>query len=429
MNFLVISSVILMLPKSSSTEIEIYRKDSNCTALDPVVNGFVNTSQSEYQQGDVIQVACNDGYEPHYTNTAQCREFGIIQFTPFTCKIKTCTVPTILSNGFINPFPNTDGLYTINTTITFTCKQNFTLIGVRTMKCLGNNRWAETGTSVCLSDSYMYEFALKKIHEETVKTCALSPMVANAYATPNPDSNNRFPVNTTVTITCEESFMLIGKNTMKCLDDGKWTEEAPFCLASSYTWWYNIGLVAICVTLFIVAIVLISVILCQRHKPLKQTIQPTLTNRDSLAESGIDVNEKDEDESSPMINNVHLADVRQTVIDEKDIHPNDSAYEKEVSHPVRPVDVIPSAPPPKDCNPESIHNTNYTYNIFGNVTHQTENIKAENNDDKNGQKPDRKQPEDEHVPEKTPTEESQTTVVALQETEDGTCKGAKPIIE
>ncbi|XP_053396722.1 uncharacterized protein LOC128556262 isoform X2 [Mercenaria mercenaria] len=335
-------------------ELELQRKqDSNCSVSSTMLNITVNTTHT--QQDGTVGVACEDGYEPHFTNTAQCGEFGIFRFSSPTCE---------------------------------------------------------------------------------VKTCALSPMVANAYVTPNPDSNGRFSINTTVTITCEGSFRLIGASTMKCLGDDKWTGRAPSCIASPYIRWYNVGcyLVATCVALFILAVVLISANLWQHHqriKLIKQMKETSRINSGSSAESGIDVNEVDGDETSPMMKNGHF-----TVIDEKDKDSNYSVSGKEASNPGRPVDVTPSAPPPTDCSSESSpsgvtnHNTNFTYyNLNGNITLQTDNVKTENNDDKNDYKPDRKQPEEEHVPEKTPTEESQTTVVALQETKDRTCKGARPIID
>ncbi|XP_053396729.1 uncharacterized protein LOC123551252 isoform X2 [Mercenaria mercenaria] len=306
------------------------------------------------------------------------------------------------------------------------------------MKCIGNNRWAETGTPVCLADSYMYEFALKKIHEETANSCSLPTKLANGYIKPKPNKDGRFHIGTRVTFSCKEGYTLKGAHTMVCKGNDTWTEdENIFCLKDGYIdtktelelqnkkGWYNVGvgLVAICATLFIV-VVLSFVILWQHHQRIglvKQKKETSRKNSVSSAESGTDVNENDEDETSPMMNNGHV-----TVIDEKDRDSNSSINGKEASNPDRPVDVIPSPPPPTDCNPESNpsgvtnHNTNCTYNIIcGNITNQTD--KVENNDDKNDYKPDRK-PEEEHVTEKTPTEESQTTVVALQETEDGTCK-------
>ncbi|XP_053396723.1 uncharacterized protein LOC128556262 isoform X3 [Mercenaria mercenaria] len=235
----------------------------------------------------------------------------------------------------------------------------------------------------------------------------------------------------TVGVACEDGYEPHFTNTAQCGEFGIFRFSSPTCEG-----WYNVGcyLVATCVALFILAVVLISANLWQHHqriKLIKQMKETSRINSGSSAESGIDVNEVDGDETSPMMKNGHF-----TVIDEKDKDSNYSVSGKEASNPGRPVDVTPSAPPPTDCSSESSpsgvtnHNTNFTYyNLNGNITLQTDNVKTENNDDKNDYKPDRKQPEEEHVPEKTPTEESQTTVVALQETKDRTCKGARPIID
>ncbi|XP_053391128.1 uncharacterized protein LOC128553953 [Mercenaria mercenaria] len=103
------------------------------------------------------------------------------------------------------------------------------------MKCLGNNRWAETGTPVCLSDSYMYEFALKKIHEETANSCSLPAKLANGYIKPKPNKDGRFHIGTRVTSSCKEGYTLKGAHTMVCKGNDTWTEdENVFCLEDGY---------------------------------------------------------------------------------------------------------------------------------------------------------------------------------------------------
>ncbi|XP_060575402.1 uncharacterized protein LOC132732889 isoform X1 [Ruditapes philippinarum] len=80
----------------------------------------------------------------HYAKLEQERE-----------KNSTCSLPR-LANGMVNTSNiNTNGRVTIHSDVTFSCHMGYTLEGVVSKRCLGNDNWTDVDTPICIDNSYI----------------------------------------------------------------------------------------------------------------------------------------------------------------------------------------------------------------------------------------------------------------------------------
>ncbi|XP_060575401.1 uncharacterized protein LOC132732888 [Ruditapes philippinarum] len=265
-----------------------------------------------------------------------------------------------------------------------------------------------------------------------VQTCVLSPIVANAKFTPDLDRKGRVVFNTTVTVDCKDGFTLVGSNTMTCLADQMWNVEAPFCIPDTYIWWRTLafGLIAVSATFFIVIIILIALFVWLHNRETRsiKTSKHSTQRKPSVSESGISsYHDHDEGETCKMI--VDAKAGQQTP--ESNISRN-SFTDSESCKSDQTTAALEERKLRSSASNVDITNINNTYNLYGNtsITHHTDpsNDTSPNNNFKLDI-----HPEDENTKEQVPvslvTEESQITIEASQETQQGkSSKGAIPFM-
>ncbi|XP_053396733.1 uncharacterized protein LOC123551242 [Mercenaria mercenaria] len=78
----------------------------------------------------------------------------------------TCALPSNISNGFVHPHSNASTHIAINTTVTISCKEGFSLHGVKTKTCLGDDKWTKGEFPYCLHNSYILN--LWKIYQRRI---------------------------------------------------------------------------------------------------------------------------------------------------------------------------------------------------------------------------------------------------------------------
>ncbi|XP_060575403.1 uncharacterized protein LOC132732889 isoform X2 [Ruditapes philippinarum] len=136
----------------------------------------------------------------HYAKLEQERE-----------KNSTCSLPR-LANGMVNTSNiNTNGRVTIHSDVTFSCHMGYTLEGVVSKRCLGNDNWTDVDTPICIDNSYIDRKSTDENKEanaisnkENEVECAKSPIKTSPPPPPPPQQQQQLPSSsssTTVTTT------------------------------------------------------------------------------------------------------------------------------------------------------------------------------------------------------------------------------------
>ncbi|XP_031550168.1 sushi, von Willebrand factor type A, EGF and pentraxin domain-containing protein 1-like, partial [Actinia tenebrosa] len=235
----------------------------------PANGGFKG---SEFIEGREMSFFCNAGFDLLGLHTIMCLPTGRWSGPRPECK-RRCNNPVIQSNGpTSNPRLVRGHKTKHGTTISFTCRSRYTLLGKKNVRC-DDGRWSDnipsckggcevpdnfTGVhssplvlpgqiiqhSSRITFSCLYNKTLKGFKEtvcdngewsalfpkcEASKTHCPDPGVPqNGYITSLPTVD--FPQGTTITFACNDTYTSQGHQTIEC-QNGNWSHEIPKCLA------------------------------------------------------------------------------------------------------------------------------------------------------------------------------------------------------
>ncbi|XP_060568314.1 CUB and sushi domain-containing protein 1-like [Ruditapes philippinarum] len=216
-------------------------------------SGFSNHTSTTYQS--TADITCDTGYDLQGSSFITCQSNGAWSETPF-CQAHDCG-SIILTDGSVS----TPGGRTYGQTASLTCNTGYTLNGPSVVECLADG-WNDTSTCdsvVCsnpappngVSDApsgFMYnELAL--ISCDTGYTLSGDTLIlcqANGTWTDSPtceinDCGDPTPINgsistgsttylTTLNVSCDTGFELVGSESITCQADSRWSEY-PTCAA------------------------------------------------------------------------------------------------------------------------------------------------------------------------------------------------------
>lgn len=246
-----------------------------CTQPPSVEFGF--PLNDEWNPGDEVAYACDEGYQMSQAEKLFCSETGNFTGVQPRCVKIECSELRMIQNGILNAPGMTAGLDDV---AKYTCQRGFELVGSAELICTENSTWSADPPScvrvTCLPPDYVpdavirssgYEFE-SKLEYECIRGFALqsgnlsrectaegtwsgtAPVCVSVAACPKPRLENGFIASTSgdqsiehhvininrfvagiiVDLDCEEGFNLIGDRTITCLDNSTWSSLIPTCV-------------------------------------------------------------------------------------------------------------------------------------------------------------------------------------------------------
>ncbi|CAK9810357.1 Sushi, von Willebrand factor type A, EGF and pentraxin domain-containing protein 1, partial [Anthophora quadrimaculata] len=123
------------------------------------------------------------------------------------CQKSTCDVITVPEQSYI---VEKNYSRSINSTVTFKCKQSYILKGNERSVCLPNNTWSAIPSC-------------KPV------TCGKPPKFTNAVLKGNYVETVNFTFGNTITYECIPGYVMFGQSNVKCLANGKWSKIYSRC--------------------------------------------------------------------------------------------------------------------------------------------------------------------------------------------------------
>ncbi|KAL4219781.1 scavenger receptor [Mactra antiquata] len=165
-----------------------------------ISNGQVDVSNGT-TTGSVVSIECNKGYDLEGSYVIVCNVPGWND-TSTKCVLQDCGDP-IVENGRLVSSSGTE----YGDTATFECDEGHDMAGDSTITCEDGSIWSSD--TVCI-----------------IRDCGLFDSPVNGYYT----SDNRTTYNSTVVFDCNENYLLVGEDIMRCNSDGKWSSKIPLCV-------------------------------------------------------------------------------------------------------------------------------------------------------------------------------------------------------
>uniref|UniRef100_A0A8D2Q1E1 Sushi, von Willebrand factor type A, EGF and pentraxin domain containing 1 n=1 Tax=Varanus komodoensis TaxID=61221 RepID=A0A8D2Q1E1_VARKO len=214
---------------------------------------------SGYLYGTTISYTCYPGYELLGNSFLACQEDGMWNGSAPVCISVQCELVLAPENGFVHFTENTLG-----STVKYTCKPGYALIGLETRHCLSSRQWSDVaptceviscavphrplngtvkGETYTYGSTVQYDcypgFQLNGPDRRTCQadqqwdgnepicipvSCGQVPKLENGQVT-----GEEYTFQKTVEYSCSEGFVLDGYQKRVCLADGSWSGGPPVC--------------------------------------------------------------------------------------------------------------------------------------------------------------------------------------------------------
>uniref|UniRef100_A0A8C8AQF1 Sushi, von Willebrand factor type A, EGF and pentraxin domain-containing protein 1 n=1 Tax=Otus sunia TaxID=257818 RepID=A0A8C8AQF1_9STRI len=176
-----------------------------CPSPQDISNGKYTLSGTTYLSS--VSYTCDNGYSLQGPSILVCASSGNWNSTPPACNIVSCGSPPAIKDAVIN-----GNNFTFGNTVSYTCKEGYTLVGPATIECLASGEWSVSHQQ-CLAVS-----------------CDEPPHVENA----SPESGHRL-FGDIAYYFCSDGYSLADNSQLLCNAEGKWVppegREMPHCIA------------------------------------------------------------------------------------------------------------------------------------------------------------------------------------------------------
>ncbi|XP_058032311.1 coagulation factor XIII B chain-like [Ahaetulla prasina] len=203
----------LLVPKCTKLE---------CSSPNHIAHGKVYPKKSTYEEGDVIQIICLEGYTLRGSELIQCYYFGWYPEFPICEERRNkCPPPPQPPNTILLTNLRT---YRQGDVIHYQCEHSFQLNGTREIRC-ENGKW--TSPPKCIDVGR----ALTTEDYRTVETggsCNSPPVVKNSITVNDINQLASYSPGSLVEYACRPLHIMKGSSTVHCIH-GTWTEP-PTCL-------------------------------------------------------------------------------------------------------------------------------------------------------------------------------------------------------
>ncbi|GBM89513.1 CUB and sushi domain-containing protein 3 [Araneus ventricosus] len=235
--------------RSVTTTTERPTSQGTCRHPGVDVNGRIegdspaDLQRRRFPVGTELKFSCNAGFEPEGATNIVCRSNGQWTSLPPTCRntatvgppaelTQLCPLPEVNPNVEVEEFfaldPRKLQGFEPGDKLTFNCKEGHDLEGPSVIECLGNGRWSSPPPT-CNPES-------RNSNTPSVGGLQLCP-------TPEVDRNGEvvewlldprklaqsFEPGTELTFRCKEGYILQGWDTIRCSNNGQWSNPSPKC--------------------------------------------------------------------------------------------------------------------------------------------------------------------------------------------------------
>ncbi|XP_060077759.1 sushi, von Willebrand factor type A, EGF and pentraxin domain-containing protein 1-like, partial [Ylistrum balloti] len=163
-------------------------------------NGQIEGSQFNFNQE--IIYACGYGYELVGSGRRICRQNGSWSGSSPTCRLITCTVPSIWKGSA--SIAKTQ--FVVDDVVSYICDEGYVMVGNTDLVCTTDGSWNGT------------------LPQCDRITCPKPKSIFNGEV-----MNNALVYNSRAIYTCYEGFELKGERDLTCVENGKWSDEYPVC--------------------------------------------------------------------------------------------------------------------------------------------------------------------------------------------------------
>ncbi|XP_049921038.1 regulator of complement activation group 2 gene 1 isoform X8 [Epinephelus moara] len=223
-----------------------------CDPPPPVKNSTFRPDKEIYLYGDVVEYSCQQDYTLSGSRTISCSADGRFEPSPPTCIKVQCEEPVIANADWIWGSRPPHGY---QSTVTYQCRSGYTMIGEPTLTCGIDSQWSP-GLPTCHRPTTPKTTTTTTTTTPSVRGCE-EPLITNAERIGG--TQPPYGYQSLVTYQCKPGYKMIGEPTLTCGRDGEWSPGLPECQADSDTTGNNgnslaLGL-GIGLTLVIVALV------------------------------------------------------------------------------------------------------------------------------------------------------------------------------
>uniref|UniRef100_A0A8C3N918 Sushi, von Willebrand factor type A, EGF and pentraxin domain-containing protein 1 n=1 Tax=Geospiza parvula TaxID=87175 RepID=A0A8C3N918_GEOPR len=170
-----------------------------------ISNGKYTLSGTAYLSS--VSYTCDNGYSLQGPSVLVCASSGSWNSTPPACNIVSCGPPPAIKDAVIK-----GDNFTFGNTVSYTCKEGYTLVGPETIECLASGKWSVSHQQ-CLAVS-----------------CDEPPHVENA----SPESGHRL-FGDIAYYFCLDGYSLADNSQLLCNAEGTWVppegRDMPHCIA------------------------------------------------------------------------------------------------------------------------------------------------------------------------------------------------------
>ncbi|XP_029361537.1 sushi, von Willebrand factor type A, EGF and pentraxin domain-containing protein 1-like isoform X6 [Echeneis naucrates] len=185
--------------------LELSCTKKNCGSAGDVTNGEVSYPEGSLY-GAKLTVKCNDGYMPvGGSKNIFCRDNGWEGRLP-SCEVTTCSPPPPISNGKFIPVQEEP--YNYRHSLIYSCDRDYTLNGTSTIVCSENGQFAPSPPNC-------------------VKVNCEEPEIKNGVWVQG--ARPPYGHKATVTLQCDDGFVMEGKATQICQINSSWSPGLPTC--------------------------------------------------------------------------------------------------------------------------------------------------------------------------------------------------------
>nr|QKY88669.1 putative C3b receptor CR1_tm [Botryllus schlosseri] len=167
--------------------------------------GTISPDQATYNVGDDVTHKCNDGYRIRGVSIATCVDENVFSARIPLCEGITCDNPGAPRFGEIYPDRSKYGL---GQRASFRCMEGYELKGASFIRCEDNGEFSDS------------------IPACNPVTCEFPGSPDNGKTQPQKDE---YTVNDVITFECDDGYRLVGLESSRCSDSGRFSGFLPTC--------------------------------------------------------------------------------------------------------------------------------------------------------------------------------------------------------
>ncbi|XP_040888769.1 membrane cofactor protein-like isoform X16 [Toxotes jaculatrix] len=196
-------SPVITCTSGNWSPVRLKCKRRNCGSFGDILNGNIEYEGTDF--GDKLTIQCNTGYRLVGSNQIFCGDSGWMGRMP-TCEVTACLPPPMIANGGYSP--KKEEYYEYGEVVQYACQQDYTLKGSKSSTCSEEGKFSPDPPTC-------------------IEVICSDPDIINADWTGG--SRPPYRHTSTVTYTCRSGYTMVGRGTLVCDINSKWSPGLPTC--------------------------------------------------------------------------------------------------------------------------------------------------------------------------------------------------------